>query len=164
VGGAASNLAKSDALSLKSGQPWESISNETAGDRDVEAGSPAPHRNLDAFVDFGADVVGNAVVFVTEQQDGRCSRWCKTRQCCRTLGELNGDDKLSGRALRIDPALLGGCDPVDAGPPTAQGVADTERILVVPRGRYGQTCTDLRRRSGAVCRGWRRRRPRAGRR
>jgi hypothetical protein len=58
------------------------------------------------------------------------------------LGELNSDDALSGRPLRVDPARLGGCDPVDARPPTAQGVADTESILVVPRARDGETCTD----------------------
>jgi hypothetical protein len=64
----------------ESGQPREPICHETASDRDVETDSPADHRNLDAFVDLGEDDVGNAVLFVTEQEDGSFSRGSKARQ------------------------------------------------------------------------------------
>ena len=47
----------------------------------------------------------------------------------------------AARCASTQRCLVGG-DPVDAGPPTAQGVADPESLLVVPRARYGETCTD----------------------
>ena len=52
------------------------------------------------------------------------------------------DQALPGKSLRVEPALLGWRNPVDAWSPTAKGVSDAEGVLVMPRVRYGETRAD----------------------
>src|SRR5690606_21561979 len=95
-------------------------------DGDVQARSVADHRNLDALVDAGEDVVGHPLVLVAEEEDRRSACGSQAGQWSRTLGEFDRDEPFAGLSLLVEPADLADRHPVDARPPTAQGVADAQ--------------------------------------
>jgi hypothetical protein len=77
---------------------------------------------------LGGDTLG----LMAEQDHRRCcgGRQARERDCA--LGQLNGEDPPPAVALRSDPAVLAGVEPVDA---AALGetprVADGQRVAVV---------------------------------
>jgi hypothetical protein len=110
----------------------EAIEDEAAGNGNVEAGADADHRDLHAPVG-GLDVLGgDALGLMAQQNHCRLSGGRQTGKRNRVVGQFDGDDLPAGLALKADPTVLAGGDPVDATAPrqTAR-VTDSQRLAVV---------------------------------
>lgn len=81
--------------------PSQLVEDERSGDRDVETGSDADHRNLDDLVEMIPSLVGNAVVLMADDNDGALVRRLQVRQAGGIIGQLDADDTSTSLALLL---------------------------------------------------------------